>query len=79
MKRLFTIPQAVIVDSTSILTSNQGQYFMDQKKYRFISDVTINNPEYIVNSEQLDYFTESNQAYLYGNSKIEGESLYCSV
>ena len=72
-KAFYNTP-GIIVDSTSTLTSNQGQYFMDQKKYRFISDVTINNPEYIVNSEQLDYFTESNQAYLYGNSKIEGET-----
>jgi lipopolysaccharide export system protein LptA len=77
-KAFYNTP-GVIVDSTSTLTSNQGQYFMDQKKYRFISDVTINNPEYIVNSEQLDYFTESNQAYLYGNSKIEGETytIFC--
>lgn len=73
-EKAFYNTQGIIVDSTSTLTSNQGQYFMDQKKYRFISDVTINNPEYIVNSEQLDYFTESNQAYLYGNSKIEGET-----
>lgn len=72
-KAFYNTP-GIIVDSTTTLTSNQGQYFMDQKKYRFISDVTINNPEYIVNSEQLDYFTESNQAYLYGNSKIEGET-----
>lgn len=64
----------VIVDSTSTLKSNQGQYFMNQKKYRFTSNVIINNPDYIVNSERLDYFTESNQAYLYGNSKIEGET-----
>ena len=77
-KAFYNTP-GVIVDSTSTLTSNQGQYFMDQKKYRFFSDVTINNPEYIVNSEQLDYFTESNQAYLYGNSKIEGETytIFC--
>jgi len=72
-KAFYNTP-GIIVDSTSTLTSNQGQYFMDQKKYSFISDVTINNPEYIVNSEKLDYFTESNQAYLYGNSKIEGET-----
>ena len=72
-KAFYTTP-GVIVDSTSTLKSNQGQYFMKQKKYRFISNVTINNPDYIVNSERLDYFTESNQAYLYGNSKIEGET-----
>ena len=72
-KAFYNTP-GVIVDSTSTLTSNQGQYFMNQKKYRFISEVTINNPEYKVNSQQLDYFTESNQAYLYGDSKIEGEA-----
>ena len=74
-KAFYNTP-GVIVDSTSTLTSNQGQYFMDKKKYRFISDVIINKPKYIVNSEQLDYFTESNQAYLYGNSKIEGEGFF---
>ena len=45
-KAFYNTP-GIIVDSTSTLTSSQGQYFMDQKKYRFISDVTINNPEYI--------------------------------
>ena len=72
-KAFYNTP-GIIVDSTSTLTSNQGQYFINQKKYRFISDVTINNPNYIVNSQQLDYFTESNQAYLYGNSKIKGDA-----
>ena len=36
--------------------------------------MTIKNPNYIVNSERLDYFTESNEAYLYGNSRIKGET-----
>ena len=72
-KAFYNTP-GIIVDSTTTLTSNKGQYFMDQKKYRFISDVIINNPDYIINSERLDYFTESNQAYLYGNSKIKGQT-----
>ena len=66
--------KGVIIDSVSTLTSNQGRYFMDQKKYRFISNVTIDNPKYNVNSDQLDYYTELNQAYLFGNSKIKGEA-----
>ena len=72
-EKVFYNTPGIIVDSTSTLTSNQGQYFMDQKKYRFISDVTINNPDYIINSQRLDYYTESNEAYLYGNSKIKGD------
>ncbi len=66
--------KGVIIDSASTLTSNRGRYFMNQKKYRFTSNVVIDNPEYQVNSDQLDYYTELNQAYLYGNSKIEGEA-----
>lgn len=68
-----------IIDSASVLTSNRGKYFMKEKKYRFISNVRITNPNYKVSSSQLDYFTESNKAYLYGPTKIIGEDydIYC--
>ena len=66
--------KGVIVDSSSTLSSNRGRYFMDEKKYRFVSNVNIYNPQYIVNSNQLDYYTELNKAYLFGESKIEGEN-----
>jgi lipopolysaccharide export system protein LptA len=72
--KAFYNTKGVVVDSASTLTSQRGTYFMTENKYRFTSDVTILNPKYIVNSEQLDYFTELNQAYLYGNSKIKGET-----
>lgn len=68
-----------IIDSASTLKSNRGKYFMEEKKYQFISNVRINNPEYTVNSAQLDYFTETNKAFLYGPTKIIGEDydIYC--
>ena len=66
--------EGVIVDSSSTLTSNRGKYYIAEKKYRFVSNVNIYNPKYTVNSNQLDYYTELNEAYLYGNSKIEGEN-----
>lgn len=66
--------KGVILDSTSTLTSNKGTYFMDQKKYRFISEVNIINPDYQVNSQRLDYYTETDHAYLYGKSRIVGET-----
>ena len=72
--KAFYNTKGVVVDSASTLTSQRGTYFMAENKYRFTSDVTILNPKYIVNSEQLDYFTKLNQAYLYGNSKIKGET-----
>lgn len=66
--------RGVIIDSASTLTSKKGTYFLDEKKYRFRSSVVINNPQYYVTSDQLEYYTELNQAYLYGNSKITGDS-----
>ena len=77
--KAFYNTKGVVLDSASTLTSQRGTYFMAENKYRFTSDVTILNPKYIVNSEQLDYFTKLNQAYLYGNSKIKGETytIFC--
>ena len=71
--------RGVILDEKSKLTSNRGIYFMDQKKYRFISNVKIENPEYDLKSQQLDYFTELNKAYFYGPTTIIGEDydIYC--
>ena len=68
-----------VIDSSSVLKSNRGKYFMNEKKYRFISNVRIMNPEYNVTSAQLDYFTETNKAYLYGPTKIIGAdyNIYC--
>ena len=68
-----------IVDSSSVLKSNRGRYYMKEKKYSFLSNVRINNPEYQVTSSQLDYYTESNKAFLYGPTKIIGKDydIYC--
>ncbi len=66
--------KGVVIDSSSTLTSNEGVYFINKKKYRFKSNVIIDNPEYEVNSDQLDYYTELNQAYLFGDSKIIGDT-----
>ena len=71
--------RGVILDEKSKLTSNRGIYFINQKKYRFISNVKIENPEYDLKSQQLDYFTELNKAYFYGPTTIVGEDydIYC--
>ncbi len=68
-----------IVDSANTLTSQRGKYFMVPKKYRFLDSVKIKNPEYTLDSEQLDYYTGSRNAYMYGPSTITGETykIYC--
>nr|WP_198029949.1 OstA-like protein [Christiangramia salexigens] len=66
-------------DTASVLTSRIGRYFMEEDKYSFISDVVVTNPEYTINSEQLDFYSESGHAYLYGPSTIVSETstVYC--
>lgn len=68
-----------VIDSANILTSKVGRYFMERKKYQFLDSVHIDNPEYILDSEQLDYYTSSKNAYMYGPSTIVGETykIYC--
>ena len=68
-----------VKDSTSTLTSRVGRYFANSKKYQFLSDVKIKNSEYTIHSEQLDFYSESGIAYLYGKSTIIGETstVYC--
>jgi lipopolysaccharide export system protein LptA len=61
-----------IVDNDNILESNSGTYFMEPKKYIFKSNVTINNPEYNINSEELEYFTETNLAFFNDKTLITG-------
>lgn len=66
-------------DTASILTSRIGRYFAKSKKYQFLSNVKIVNPKYTVNSPQLDFYSETGVAYLYGASTIVSETstVYC--
>ncbi|WP_394352003.1 OstA-like protein [Leptobacterium flavescens] len=66
-------------DSVNVLTSNKGRYFIEKKKYQFLSDVEITHPEYVLNSAQLDYYTTTQHAYMYGPSTIVGKDykVYC--
>ncbi|WP_081212440.1 OstA-like protein [Salegentibacter sediminis] len=68
-----------VTDTASVLTSNIGRYFLEEDKYSFVSEVVLTNPEYVINSEQLDFYSESGHAYLYGPSTIESETstVYC--
>lgn len=69
----------VVRDSSSILTSNIGRYYVENKKYQFVSDVNIKNPEYTIDSKQMDYYSDAGHAYMYGSSTIKGKTstIYC--
>ncbi|TXD93316.1 OstA-like protein [Gillisia hiemivivida] len=66
-------------DTASVLTSRIGRYYMDQDKYSFLSDVKVTNPKYTINSQQLDFYSDSGAAYLYGPTTIVSETstVYC--
>lgn len=68
-----------VIDSVNTLTSQIGRYYMETKKYQFLDSVHIDNPEYILDSKQLDYYTSSKNAYMYGPSTVTGETykIYC--
>ncbi len=68
-----------VQDTASTLTSRIGRYFANSKKYQFLSDVVIKNPKYTVHSPQLDFYSETGGAYLYGESTIvsDASTIYC--
>ena len=66
-------------DTASVIESKIGRYYLDQDKYSFIQNVVVTNPEYVINSDQLDFYSETGAAYLYGPSTITSETstVYC--
>ncbi|WP_430412482.1 OstA-like protein [Kordia sp.] len=79
LQEAYFTTKGVVKDSATTLTSIEGRYFMEKNKYQFLKDVKITNPEYTVNSTQLDYYTDSKHAYMYGPSTIKGEeyTIFC--
>ena len=65
-----------IKDSANVLKSKIGQYFLEEKKFRFINNVHIDNPDYQLDSYQLDYFTDSGISNFYGPTKIYNPQSY---
>lgn len=69
----------VVRDTSGTITSQIGRYYMNTKKYQFVTNVVLVNPEYTLNTERLDFYTESGYAYMFGPSTIIGETskIYC--
>ena len=69
----------VVRDSSGTITSKIGRYYMEYNKYQFLDSVKLVNPEYVLETERLDYFTQNGHAYMFGPSTITGETnkIYC--
>ncbi len=70
---LYYRDKATIRDSINVLTSQKGNYYLENNKFQAISDVVITNPDYVLNSQHLDYFTHNGKAYLYGFTTIKSD------
>lgn len=66
-------------DSTSTIVSKIGRYYMEEDKYAFRKNVVVTSEESVINTEILDFYTETGHAYLYGPSTItsDGSMVYC--
>ena len=69
----------VVKDSSGTITSKRGHYYMNIKKYQFVDSVKLVNPKYVIDSDRLDFFSESGYTYLFGPTTITGETskIYC--
>jgi len=67
------------VRDSSTITSVIGRYYMEAKKYQFVKDVKLVDKDYTINSDQLDFYSETGHAYLFGPTTIESETstIYC--
>lgn len=62
-----------IYSGENTLKSKQGRFFMTQKKYQFTTAVTLTNPQYVMKSNHLDYYTNSGHSYVFGPTTITGK------
>jgi len=65
-----------ITNRDNTLKSKSGKYFVAEKKFQFLTAVTITNPKYVIKSNHLDYYSNSGQSYLFGPSTITSKANY---
>lgn len=66
-------------DTASVLTSRVGRYYLEDDRYSFTSNVVLTNPEYVINSAQMDFYSESGNVFFYGPTTItsDASTIYC--
>ena len=70
LQELFYSCSAVMNDKQNELTSQTGRYYLAEKKFTAREHVIVKNPKNRLDSEYLDYFTETGVAMFFGPSKI---------
>jgi len=59
-----------IYNKDNVLESESGRYFVTERKFRFLTSVTITNSKYVIKSNHLDYYTNTGYSHLLGPSTI---------
>lgn len=76
VQQVFYNTKGTIVNKDNTLVSKSGKYFVSEKKFQFLTEVTITNPKYVIKSNHLDYYSNSGHTYLFGPSTITSKSNY---
>lgn len=76
VQQVFYNTKGTIVNKDNTLVSKSGRYFVSEKKFQFLTEVTITNPKYVIKSNHLDYYSNSGHTYLFGPSTITSQANY---
>ncbi|KIO52580.1 OstA-like protein [Flavobacterium hibernum] len=76
VQQVFYNTKGTIVNKDNTLVSKSGRYYVEEKKFQFLTEVTITNPKYVIKSNHLDYYSNSGHTYLFGPSTITSQSNY---
>ncbi|MDL2142261.1 OstA-like protein [Flavobacterium tructae] len=76
IQQVFYNTKGTIINKDNTLVSKSGRYFVTDKKFQFLTAVTITNPKYVIKSNHLDYYSNSGHSYLLGPSTITSKSNY---
>nr|WP_185963137.1 OstA-like protein [Flavobacterium gawalongense] len=75
-QEVFYNSPGTIVNKDNTLKSKSGKYYVAEKKFQFLTAVTITNPTYVIKTNHLDYFSNSGHSYLFGPSTITSKANY---
>ena len=70
VQEVFYNTKGTIVNKENTLVSKSGRYFVAEKKFKFLTEVVVTNPKYVIKSNHLDYYSNSGHSYLFGPSTI---------
>jgi lipopolysaccharide export system protein LptA len=76
VQQVFYNTKGTIVNKDNTLVSKSGRYYVEEKKFQFLTEVTITNPKYVIKSNHLDYYSNSGHTYLFGPSTITSKANY---